>query len=967
MSSQFGIYNQQINDCYSHCISAIPSTEILHGRPYGGCSILWKKNLVACVSPISTVSKRLCAVTIMMNNVSFLLCNVYMPTGTSGSSMEEYRSVLNEIKSIFLNSNCVYVIIGGDFNTDFSKTGVNVNLLKMFVEAENLKAVVNHEVNQIQFTYESKSNMSKSLIDHFLINDSLLQHVNVYKSLHDFNNFSDHYPVSITFDIPANYSFNVNNVNGKSVCWELAKNCDLANYKEILTNTLDSIKLPWDTLMCNDVNCGNRSHFSEIECLHDVIIKQCIDASNNSIPTKKRGFKKSIQGWSEYVKEAKETALFWHKLWQQNGCPSSGIIADVRRRTRYKYHYAIRYVTKNKKSITANKMAQQILNSELKGFWANVKKVNGVKSNLPCSVDSVVGQDKISDLFASKYEQLYKSVPYNTENLNKLKAKIDSNVNLMYDGELKPVNKITVSNVIKGISALKRDKTDIDSGHCSNHLIYSCHKLHVILSLLFNSMLIHGYAPSVMLKGTVIPIPKNKLKSINDSNNYRGITLSSIIGKLLDNIILINYRMSLDTSEFQFGFKSESSTTQCTFVLEEVLQYYKNNNTDVYVMMLDASKAFDRVEYTKLFSLLVERKLCPVICRLLLYMYTNQRLCVKWGSNISREFSVHNGVKQGGILSPLLFTVYVDVLLLRLKQAGLGCHIGNSFVGSIAYADDIVLLAPTVNALKSMLNICDDFGSEFQVLFNASKYQLLHYSTSKKSIENIVHNNQVIECKPLATHLGHTVGPCAKSNVIQDGIDSFTTALNGIIVSFHDAYTDVKYQLFKAFCMSLYGSVLWDFESNFISKFYVTWRKGIRKLLRLPFLTHCKYLPLICNDIPINIQLYRRFNNFLFKAYNSNNVLVKMCCNLAINGSGSSISNNINVISEYLLCNRKTVWGNPSAFKSIVDDYVDNIYTLDDLLNIGNIKDLLFIRDARCTMFKYQELNDLLEFFSTCN
>ena len=72
-------------------------------------------------------------------------------------------------------------------------------------------------------------------------------------------------------------------------------------------------------------------------------------------------------------------------------------------------------------------------------------------------------------------------------------------------------------------------------------------------------------------------------------------------------------------------------------------------------MMLDASKAFDRVEYTKLFSLLVNRKLCPVVCRLLLYMYTNQRLCVKWGSQVSREFCVHNGVKQGGILSPLLF------------------------------------------------------------------------------------------------------------------------------------------------------------------------------------------------------------------------------------------------------------------------------------------------------------------------
>ena len=80
-------------------------------------------------------------------------------------------------------------------------------------------------------------------------------------------------------------------------------------------------------------------------------------------------------------------------------------------------------------------------------------------------------------------------------------------------------------------------------------------------------------------------------------------------------------------------------------MLEEVIQYYKSNKTDVYVMMLDASKAFDRVEYVKLFSLLLKRGLCPVICRLLIYMYTNQSLCVKWDTEISRKFSVQNGAK----------------------------------------------------------------------------------------------------------------------------------------------------------------------------------------------------------------------------------------------------------------------------------------------------------------------------------
>ena len=69
-------------------------------------------------------------------------------------------------------------------------------------------------------------------------------------------------------------------------------------------------------------------------------------------------------------------------------------------------------------------------------------------------------------------------------------------------------------------------------------------------------------------------------------------------------------------------------------------------------MMLDASKALDRVEYAKLFSLLINRRLCPLVSTLLIYMYTNKSVCVKCGTHVSREFRVQNGVKQGGILSP---------------------------------------------------------------------------------------------------------------------------------------------------------------------------------------------------------------------------------------------------------------------------------------------------------------------------
>ena len=77
---------------------------------------------------------------------------------------------------------------------------------------------------------------------------------------------------------------------------------------------------------------------------------------------------------------------------------------------------------------------------------------------------------------------------------------------------------------------------------------------------------------------------------------------------------------------------------------------------------------------------------------------------VKWNGSLCGTFSASNGVKQGGVLSPmLLFTVYLDQLILALKESGIGCHLHGMFVGAFICADDATLLAPTNVALKAML------------------------------------------------------------------------------------------------------------------------------------------------------------------------------------------------------------------------------------------------------------------------
>ena len=124
---------------------------------------------------------------------------------------------------------------------------------------------------------------------------------------------------------------------------------------------------------------------------------------------------------------------------------------------------------------------------------------------------------------------------------------------------------------------------------------------------------------------------------------------------------------NLITEDLQFGFKENSSTIICTQLLIETIEYYNSNNTDCVMLLLDASKAFDRIEYSTLFNNLRSRNMSPVTLRLIMNMYISQKMQVRFNNLLSSQFNVGNGVKQGDVLSPILFTVYLDSLIKTLK------------------------------------------------------------------------------------------------------------------------------------------------------------------------------------------------------------------------------------------------------------------------------------------------------------
>lgn len=237
------------------------------------------------------------------------------------------------------------------------------------------------------------------------------------------------------------------------------------------------------------------------------------------------------------------------------------------------------------------------------------------------------------------------------------------------------------------------------------------------------------------------------------------------------------------------------------------------------------------------------------------------------------------------------------------------------------------------------MQVCTQYGQEYNVIFNPDKTKLVHIDNAKLDISPCISfiGKRIVSVE-FDKHLGIPVGNVKRDSLLVQAIHNFTTKVNMVKSHFKLLPTDVLYKLFKAYCMPLYGCPLWDLSDKLMSKFYVAWRKAVRYILGLPRQTHCNLLHDICLDMPITDQLFSRFHTFFKSLLTSKNQLTNMCARLALQGSGSSVSNNILVVSNRLSISRCDF---PTTNLSI-----NHMSTQ----NISNTSSL--IRDLLCT--KYQ-------------
>ncbi len=322
------------------------------------------------------------------------------------------------------------------------------------------------------------------------------------------------------------------------------------------------------------------------------------------------------------------------------------------------------------------------------------------------------------------------------------------------------------------IQALPTKKASGPDSILNEMLKNTNHKFQLAIIKLFNLVLSVGHFPEAWNRGLITPIFKSGDKS--DPNNYRGICVSSNLGKLFCSIIntrLVHFLTEHDVlSKSQIGFLPNYRTTDHIFTLHTLIDKYINQNkTKIFACFVDFQKAFDSIWHEGLLSKLIESGIGGKTYNIIKTMYSNNQCAIKIGNKRTEFFTQGRGVRQGCPLSPTLFNIYINELAKVLEQSSApGLTLHDSSIKFLLFADDLVLLSPTEEGLQQNLDILHKFCQTWALTINTNKTKILTFQ-KRPRLQGKRHSFTIgttkIEHATNYTYLGLKISATGKLNL----------------------------------------------------------------------------------------------------------------------------------------------------------------------------------------------------------
>ena len=599
-------------------------------------------------------------------------------------------------------------------------------------------------------------------------------------------------------------------------------------FNDILFRKLFSMEIQTEVNSCRDIHCENEEHKKQIDSFITDILENVSDSGYETLPLSHpvkentKNVRKKTAGWKEFVEPSQDTAKFWHAIWISAGRPLNTELHKIMKRTRNQFHYQVRKCKRVENFIKNKKIVENCLDGDM-DLFAEIKRQRSNPNDDDVTIDGAAGRN-IPGKFAEVYNKLYNRAT-DEEKVQEIRSRIKTDIN---ESEANEVDKINSFTIKEGIEKIKANKSDPLHSFSSDFLKNAPDILYDYLALVIKAFVIHGHVTETLLIATLVPLVKDKLADICSSKNYRSIAISSLILKLLDWIILLNYGHLLKSNDFQFGFQEGSNTSMCSWAVFETIDQYLRHGSTVYGCLLDCTKAFDTIEHSLLFQKLIDAKMPLIIVRLLMQIYRRQTANVRWKGQLSDEFCIRNGVHQGAVISPILFNFYMDNIFHILKSSGSGCIIGNIYAGCFGYADDLLFLCPSRSGLQEMLNKAQEYVREHSISFSTdpepkkSKTKGIIFTRKplKFSPEPLTLNGNPLPWIEDAKYLGNTITsiPDGFSKDAKQKRARYIEKNCELMQEFPTAHPEVKCKMNLIYNSSYPGSVLYDLTSTSVDQ-----------------------------------------------------------------------------------------------------------------------------------------------------
>ncbi|CAG9137498.1 unnamed protein product [Plutella xylostella] len=393
---------------------------------------------------------------------------------------------------------------------------------------------------------------------------------------------------------------------------------------------------------------------------------------------------------------------------------------------------------------------------------------------------------------------------------------------------------VSLDEISIALKQLKNNKAPGDDGITTELLKAGGRPILIALRRLFNSVILEGTSPEAWSRSVVTLFFKKGNKAL--LKNYRPIALLSHVYKLFSRVITNRLEQRLDDFQppEQAGFRKGYSTIDHIHTLRQVIQKTEEYNLPLCLAFVDYEKAFDSIE---LWAMLQSLQRCHIDYRyieVLRCMYNAATMSVRLHEHSTKPIQLQRGVRQGDVISPKLFTCALEDVFKLVEWKRLGINVNGEYISHLRFADDIVIMAETLEELGEMLTDLNDASKQVGLKMNMDKTKVMsneHVSSSPVTVGGVT-----IEVVDQYPYLGQVIR-LGKSNFdkevarrIQLGWAAFGKLRHIFTENIPQC---LKTKVFNQCVLPVmtYGAETWCFTKGLIHKFRVAQRAMERAML----------------------------------------------------------------------------------------------------------------------------------------